>query len=166
VKHVLLASLVLVCACRTRTLEDVPMTDGALTGDGAVVADLRMSSGDLPSPFCQEVKGTKGNSKLQCANIACNSTACCVDQTDNSKQMCMSACQNGFNTFNCDGPEDCMGGACCFNHNGPPPFKAVCAFGFCNGLEVCHSTADCDAGMICRKDAGFPDGVGSCQPPC
>ncbi len=148
--------------CRTR--EDVPpITDGS-------VADLRgdLAVGEMSSnPLCDEVNGVRGGAHLRCGGSDCFSSVCCVDSAS-GKQTCESKCATGLNEFSCDDPQDCMGAACCFNHEGPPPFRAVCTNGFCNGLEVCHKTSDCPPGLglMCRKMTGFPDGTGACQPPC
>jgi hypothetical protein len=97
-----------------------PGSDAATTPGGSVNCGPGMSCAIADGEHCCD------SSPLQCATAACNNS----------------------NQFDCDGPEDCAGGLCCFPIRNAFS-RAACASSCENGSVLCHSTKDCPANMVC-----------------
>jgi hypothetical protein len=80
---------------------------------------------------------------------------CCEDATLHCETTTCS-----FRRYDCDGPEDCPGGVCCFGES------SRCATDCPGGAEMCHSIADCPKGQVCCTNFVLGSGDGLCLGAC
>jgi hypothetical protein len=69
------------------------------------------------------------------------------------------------NQYDCDGPEDCAGGVCCFPIRNA--FTAAACVPSCgDGTVLCHARADCPSGTVCCLNFVLGPNVGLCLGAC
>jgi hypothetical protein len=133
-------------SCRTPPLES--LDGGALPADGSR-RDAALSSSEVVS--C--------GAGRSCAISA--GEHCC----DRSPLECQTAPCTDANQFDCDGPEDCAGGLCCFPIRNALS-RARCAPACADGTVLCHALADCPAGSFCCLNFVLGPDVGLCLGAC
>jgi hypothetical protein len=87
---------------------------------------------------------------------------CCRDEDGPMPFRCESDidCPSNGTAFECDGPEDCNGFACCFTIGE----GSRCTFlgTVCDAEELCHGDDDCSGGAVCCADDPYP----ACRDAC
>jgi len=97
---------------------------------------------------------------VECGGPSCSIAAgefCC----EGSPLYCSTtSCGGGFHEYDCDGPEDCPSGVCCFDGN-----VSACTV-HCQVAAMCHTIADCPKGQICCLNFVLGPGDGLCLGAC
>jgi hypothetical protein len=137
--------LMMLVACRTQPL-----------------ADLSPPSADLSSP--RDLSSLTGQvvscGRDQTCSIAAGEHCC-----EGTPLFCSTGSCFDFREYDCDGPEDCPGGVCCF-HFRTFPGSAACAADCPGEGALCHSQADCASGFVCCLNFVLGPGDGLCLGAC
>lgn len=143
------------------------------------------------TPTCQAPLippgATQGTGSITCGAATCNAPDVCCDTGgfggggglmcasavfDGGAQNGLSTCDsNGNNSYTCTGAANCAApNVCCVTFGmGPANDVALCQ-ATCSGAnganaQVCQTSAECSAGLVCRGGGGAAGGITICRNP-
>jgi hypothetical protein len=113
-------------------------------------------------PDAMPLNGPDGAVGVTCGDMACvDPQECCVTNGGGGASFaCVDPGTCAGGTFNCDGPEDCMGNACCATVDiQMMTGDAECSDSpQCTGggfqIQICHNDVDCPNNHCCPTNQG------------
>jgi hypothetical protein len=90
------------------------------------------------------------------AAVCTNAQTCCM--TNQGGYNCKATCDATEKAAVCDGPEDCGGSPCCLQFDFQAQTNYATCDPNCQNVRRCHTDADCNNGLVCKKDQSSASG--------